>query len=65
MEIVVGSRTAPWGAPGLVRHQDAHESTDRSRPKDEALRALMTAGMSEQTAREQILRLSAGDVWSG
>ncbi len=29
------------------------------------LRALVKAGMSEETALERIARLSAGDIWCG
>jgi hypothetical protein len=64
MKIVVESRLVPGGTPGLVRHQENLEENPNY-GKDEALLALMTAGMSEQTALEQIMRLSAGDIWSG
>ncbi|NUP75486.1 MAG: hypothetical protein HOQ07_12675 [Sinomonas sp.] len=34
-------------------------------PQERLLRSLMKAGLSEQQARAQIARLSAGDVWGG
>jgi hypothetical protein len=62
MEIVVGSRPAARGGAELVEYREA---LDSGRSQDRALRALMKAGMSEETAREQIARLAAGDIWSG
>jgi hypothetical protein len=62
MEIVVGSRPAARGGAELVEYQEA---TTSRRAQDRALSALMRTGMSEETAREQIARLAAGDIWSG
>ncbi len=60
--VVVESRPLPQGVSGQVPHQ---EQLDPGRWQDRALGALMGAGMSEQTAQEQVPRLLAGDVWSG
>ena len=62
MKIVVEDRPVRSGMPALVRHQ---ENLEPGRGKDHVLMALMAEGMSEQTALEQITRLSAGDIWSG
>ena len=66
MKIVVETQSVPWGALGMDRHQaNLEENLDRRGEKEGTLRALMTVGMSEQTAREQIMRLAAGDIWAG
>jgi hypothetical protein len=62
MEIIVGPRTAAQGGLGLARHQ---EDVQTGRRRDRLLGALVTAGMSEETALEQIARLAAGDIWCG
>lgn len=62
MTIINEPRPIPKGATAMVRCQD---DVDLGGRQDFALRALMRTGMSEQTALEQIARLSAGDVWSG
>ena len=62
MEIIVKSRPAPERMSSLSPDQ---EKPDVGQQQDPVLRALMSAGMSERTAREQVLRLSAGDIWSG
>jgi hypothetical protein len=45
-----------------VRRQ---EEPDPGGREEHALRALIRAGMSRQTALEQITRLAAGDIWPG
>jgi hypothetical protein len=62
MAIIVGSGPAARGGLGLSTY---HEAAPPGRRQDGMLRALVTAGMSEETAAEQIARLSAGDIWSG
>ena len=62
MEIIVGSRSTARGGPGPSARQDHSQP---GRRQNLALRALLEAGMSEETALEQIARLSAGDIWSG
>ena len=49
----------------LAAGANLEENLDRRGEKEGTLRALMTVGMSEQTAREQIMRLAAGDIWAG
>jgi hypothetical protein len=61
MEIIVEPPPAP-GVSGLLLNPEGHGAGPR---KDPGLRALISAGMSEQTALELVLRLSAGDIWSG
>lgn len=62
MTIIADSRPASRGTSAMVQRQDSPEPGGG---EDRALRALMGAGLSEQTAREQLSRLSAGDIWSG
>ena len=62
MEIIVESRSTARGGLGLVKYQ---EDQQPGRRQDRMLRALVKAGMSEETALEQIARLSAGDIWCG
>ncbi|MCH6470051.1 hypothetical protein [Sinomonas terrae] len=62
MEIIVGSRSAAHGRPGLAGHP---EDPQLGRRQNGMLRALLKAGMSEETALEQIARLCAGDIWCG
>lgn len=62
MTIVAESRSTGRGTSARVRRQDGPESEGG---EDRALRALIRAGLSEQTAREQLARLAAGDIWSG
>ncbi|GEB65894.1 hypothetical protein SAT01_33420 [Sinomonas atrocyanea] len=62
MAITVESPSASGGRPATARHQKA---PDLGRREEQALHALVKAGMSTQTAMEQIVRLAAGDIWSG
>ncbi|MDP9882836.1 hypothetical protein J2W21_000315 [Sinomonas atrocyanea] len=62
MTIIADSRTTGRGMSAMVRRQDGEGAGGG---EDRALRALMGAGLSEQTAREQLARLAAGDIWSG
>ena len=60
--IIADSNPTGRGTSAMVRRQDGPESGER---QDRPLRALIGAGLSEQTAREQLARLAAGDIWSG
>lgn len=62
MTIIAESRPSTTGVSATVRHQ---EDTDPGSREERTLRALVGAGMSRQTALEQIGRLAAGDIWSG
>jgi hypothetical protein len=62
MTIIAESRSSSAGASATVRRQ---EEPDPGSREERALRALVRAGMSRQTALEQISRLAAGDIWSG
>ncbi|WP_212746900.1 hypothetical protein, partial [Sinomonas gamaensis] len=58
----VADRSTPRGGLGLSGHQ---EDLLPGRGQDRMVGALLKAGMSEETALEQVGRLSAGDIWCG